>query len=62
MAQLAESAGISGGLALHHRGCPHQAKVPLPIDPNVTVYLDLVYEIGKGFVSLFRRDRLPVFD
>ena len=24
-----------GGLALHHRGCPHQAQVPLPINTTL---------------------------
>ena len=38
MGTPAESAGLSGGLALHHRGRPHQAQVPIPINTNVTGY------------------------
>ena len=38
MGTPAESAGLSGGLALHHRRRPHQAQIPLPINTNVTGY------------------------
>ena len=38
MGAPAESAGLSGGLALHHRRRPHQAQVPLSINTNVTGY------------------------
>ena len=35
MGTPAESAGLSGGLALHHRRRPHQAQIPIPINTTV---------------------------
>ena len=38
VAATAQPGRNTGGLALHHRGCPHQAQVPLPINLTLMVY------------------------
>ena len=38
MAGATEPGGDSGGLALHHRGRPNQAQVPLPINAIEMIY------------------------
>ena len=38
LAATAQPGRNTGGLALHHLGCPHQTKIPLPINTTLTDY------------------------
>ena len=49
LAATAQPGRNTGGLALHHFGCPHQAQVPLPINTTLMNKLGGVVKILAGW-------------